>query len=347
MVQQATFCRRPIPRYRGIGIWFAPIPLQNYASPSSSSPHPGTHRHQSHLLIKAEIAFSPLIIIVSSIVFRNTSSASAQSPSAVYPTPTKCELQARQTALMQSSTLDAASPAHQQFYQALKPRYLLGSTGLGGALYAPPLVAGRSRDALLRPSPRPGRRHRRRPHPPNARRPPRPLLLRKTLRTPMAPLRPRPPRRLLLRHGPHQHVLTRLRPHLQSRLPTPLLTPIVQNPMTIGISHKTIIILGILKTGGMRSTATTAYVWVESFPLDPDGRSGQQIFLLLLTPMIAGGFIYYAALGIRGVGRGLKSSAIASLETDLTIRSLMHVRTIPWGKYSEFLAPSCPFSSSP
>src|SRR5262249_43605389 len=88
-------------------------------------------------IIKAEFVLFP-VIIVSSILFSQYLWRLAPIPSAQYPFANKMwELQARQQALMQSSTLSApGSAGGSAFYQALKWRSLAGGTGAGVLFYA-------------------------------------------------------------------------------------------------------------------------------------------------------------------------------------------------------------------
>jgi len=69
-------------------------------------------------------------VIISSIIFSQYFWRLAPIPSAQYPYTNKMfEIAARQQALMQSSTLGEGGG--QQFYQAIKWRYIFGGTGIG------------------------------------------------------------------------------------------------------------------------------------------------------------------------------------------------------------------------
>ena len=85
-------------------------------------------------IIKAELCIFP-VVIISSIVFAQYLWSLAPIPSTLYPYANQMwEQQARQQAAMQSSTLGGA--AGRQFYEAIKWKYIAGSTGIGVLLYS-------------------------------------------------------------------------------------------------------------------------------------------------------------------------------------------------------------------
>lgn len=132
MVREATFIASQSLGYRGVAIWFAPIPLHNYAGSVVAFRTQELTGTKFTSIIKAELVIFP-VVIISSIIFSQYLWRIAPIPSAVYPYANKMwELQARNQALMQSSTLGGPSA----FYQAIKWRYILGSTGLGVLLYS-------------------------------------------------------------------------------------------------------------------------------------------------------------------------------------------------------------------
>jgi hypothetical protein len=143
MVRQATFIAAQTMGYHGVDIWFAPIPLQNYAGQVVAFRTQELTGTKFTSIIKAELVIFP-VVIISSIVFSQYLWQIAPIPSAIYPYAHKMwEVQAREMALVQSSTLgSAAGTAGSQYYEALKPAYILGSTGLGVAIYGILAFAG-------------------------------------------------------------------------------------------------------------------------------------------------------------------------------------------------------------
>ena len=140
MVREATFIASQSFGYRGVGIWFAPIPINNYAQSVVDFRTQELTGTKFTSIIKAELIIFP-VVILSSILFSQYLWRLAPIPSAQYPFAAKMwELQARQQALLQSSTLGAG--AGQEFYAAIKWKYILGGTGVGIITYAVLALAG-------------------------------------------------------------------------------------------------------------------------------------------------------------------------------------------------------------
>ncbi len=132
MVREATFIASQSLGYRGVDIWFAPIPLHNYASTVVNFRVQELTGTKFTSLIKAELVIFP-VVIISSILFSQYLWRIAPIPSAVYPHANQVwELQARNAALTHSSTLGANSP----FYEAVKIPYIAASAGLGLVTFA-------------------------------------------------------------------------------------------------------------------------------------------------------------------------------------------------------------------
>lgn len=118
--------------YHGIEIWYAPIPLHNYGEAT-------VHFRQIELtgtsirgIIKAEIVVFP-VVMISSLLFSQFIWRLAPIPSASYPYAQELwHLQALNTLLMQTSTLEGNS----LFYQALKGSYVLSGLSFGLVTYA-------------------------------------------------------------------------------------------------------------------------------------------------------------------------------------------------------------------
>ena len=105
MVREATFIASHSAGYNGVGIWFAPIPINNYAGLVVDFRTQELTGTKFTSLIKAEAIIFP-VVVISSILFSQYLWRIAPIPSAQYPFANKMwELHARQQALMQSSTL--------------------------------------------------------------------------------------------------------------------------------------------------------------------------------------------------------------------------------------------------
>jgi hypothetical protein len=117
--------------YQGIEIWYAPIPIHNYGDAT-------VHFRQIELtgtslrgIIKAEIVVFP-IVITASLLFSQFIWRLAPIPSTDYPYAQELwHLQALNTLLMQTSTLEGNS----LFFQALKGSYVLAGVGFGVVTY--------------------------------------------------------------------------------------------------------------------------------------------------------------------------------------------------------------------
>ena len=134
MVREASFIAAQSLGYRGIDIWFAPIPLNNYAGNVVNFRTQELTGTKFTSIIKAELVIFP-VVIVSSILFAQYLWRIAPIPSAVYPYANQLwELQARQQALLQSSTLGGGGGI--SFYEAIKWKYIAGSAVSGIGLYS-------------------------------------------------------------------------------------------------------------------------------------------------------------------------------------------------------------------
>ena len=133
MVREATFIlSHRLGGYSGVDIWFAPIPIHNYAGTVVAFRTQELTGTKFTSLVKAEMVMFP-VVMISSILFSQYLWRIARIPSATYPYANQYwELSARTAALTQSSTLDANSP----YYAALKWKYILGSGGVGVLLYS-------------------------------------------------------------------------------------------------------------------------------------------------------------------------------------------------------------------
>ena len=112
--------------YKGVAIWLAPIPVENYGSAAQS--------FRSHELtgtnfwsyVKAECLVTPLTFILSFVFWAFIWHSSAI-PSELFPFVNKMwELNAKNTVLLYSATLDNGG-AQPLFWQAIHPGVIAGS----------------------------------------------------------------------------------------------------------------------------------------------------------------------------------------------------------------------------
>lgn len=130
-VREASFI---LSGYKGAAIWFAPIPLHNYASQVLQFRQMELTGTKFTSLIKAEFLIYPLMII-GTFVFAQFIWSMGPVPSDMYPYANEFwELNAYNQGLVFSSTLpgEAINP----FQQAFRVDYLVGGFGLAMILYS-------------------------------------------------------------------------------------------------------------------------------------------------------------------------------------------------------------------
>lgn len=128
-VKEATFI---LSGYKGVGIWFAPIPYHDYGRQVQMFRSVELTGTKLTSVVKTEIVCFP-IIIVAAILFSEFIFRLGPIPSEAYPHAQKVwDLQARNECLMMTATVEGESP----FYEALKARYLFWGLGLGLTTYA-------------------------------------------------------------------------------------------------------------------------------------------------------------------------------------------------------------------
>ena len=117
--------------YQGIEIWYAPIPIHNYGEATVEFRKIELTGTSIRGIIKAEIVVFP-VVMVASLLFSQFIWRLAPIPSSSYPYAQELwHLQALNTLLMQTSTLEGNS----LFFQALKASYVLGGLGFGIVTY--------------------------------------------------------------------------------------------------------------------------------------------------------------------------------------------------------------------
>jgi len=117
--------------YQGIEVWYAPIPIHNYGEATVSFRKIELTGTSIRGIIKAEIVVFP-VVMVASLLFSQFLWRLAPIPSGSYPYAQELwHLQALNTLLMQTSTLEGNS----LFFQALKAVYVLAGLGFGLLTY--------------------------------------------------------------------------------------------------------------------------------------------------------------------------------------------------------------------
>jgi len=118
--------------YQGIEIWYAPIPIHNYGEATVQFRQIELTGTSIRGIIKAELLVFP-IVMVASLIFSQFIWRLAPIPSASYPFAQELwHLQALNTLLMQTSTLEGNS----MFYQALDSMTIFSGLGFGVIMYA-------------------------------------------------------------------------------------------------------------------------------------------------------------------------------------------------------------------
>ena len=133
MVREASFIAgAKFFGYHGIEIWYAPIPIHNYGKAAVDFREIELTGTSLRGIIKAEIVVFP-VVMIASLLFSQFIWQLAPIPSASYPYAQQLwHLQALNTLLMQTSTLEGNS----LFFQALSGEYLTAGLGLGLVTYA-------------------------------------------------------------------------------------------------------------------------------------------------------------------------------------------------------------------
>ena len=117
--------------YQGIEIWYAPIPIHNYGEATVQFRQIELTGTSIRGIIKAEIIVFP-IVMVASLLFSQFIWRLAPIPSSAYPYAQELwHLQALNTLLMQTSTLEGNS----MFYQALNGGIVFSGLGFGLIMY--------------------------------------------------------------------------------------------------------------------------------------------------------------------------------------------------------------------
>ena len=124
--------------YQGIEIWYAPIPIHNYGAATVNFREIELTGTSIRGIIKAEIVVFP-VVMIASLLFSQFIWQLAPIPSATYPYAQEMwHLQALNSLLMQTSTLEGNS----LFYQALNGIYVSLGLGFGVITYILLMIFG-------------------------------------------------------------------------------------------------------------------------------------------------------------------------------------------------------------
>ena len=117
--------------YQGIEIWYAPIPIHNYGEATVNFRQIELTGTSIRGIIKSEIVVFP-VVMIASLLFSQFIWRLAPIPSGHYPYAQELwHLQALNTLLMQTATLEGNS----MFYQALQGSYVFFGVGFGILTY--------------------------------------------------------------------------------------------------------------------------------------------------------------------------------------------------------------------
>jgi hypothetical protein len=127
LVREAAFI---LSGYKGVEIWLAPIPIENYGGMAQSFRVHELTGTNNWSFVKADCLVTPLTFILS-FVFWSFIWHSSAIPSDLYPFAQKMwDLNAKNTVLLYSATLDTGG-AEPLFFQALHPWVIAGSFTFG------------------------------------------------------------------------------------------------------------------------------------------------------------------------------------------------------------------------
>jgi len=129
MVREATFI---LSGYKGVDIWFAPIPMANYGAQAQSFRAIELTGTRITSIIKAEVLTLP-ILLACSLIFWQYMWKLAPIPSNAYPYAQKMW---HMNALSQCLVLTATSSDNRLFLEALKPTWIAVGAGFGLGSYA-------------------------------------------------------------------------------------------------------------------------------------------------------------------------------------------------------------------
>ena len=130
MLREATFI---FSGYKGIRVWFAPIPLSNYGATAQSFRSVELTGTKFTSLVKAEVLMFP-ILLVCSFIFWSYIWRLNPIPSIYYPYTQKFwDYSAMNSWLIMTSTTEG--PAREMFLRAIKPGVIVGGFGFGMIAY--------------------------------------------------------------------------------------------------------------------------------------------------------------------------------------------------------------------
>lgn len=123
-VREATFI---LSGYKGVGIWFAPIPFHDYGTACQHFREIELTGTKMRSIVKTELLCFP-IVVIASVIFSELIFRMGAVPSDAYPyAQMMWDLWSRQNCLIYSSTVEGESA----FFEALNGWYMLWGLGLG------------------------------------------------------------------------------------------------------------------------------------------------------------------------------------------------------------------------
>ncbi|MEI6501419.1 MAG: OPT/YSL family transporter, partial [Armatimonadota bacterium] len=131
MLRQATFI---FSGYKGVDIWFAPIPQSNYGGLAQSFRSVELTGTKFTSLIKAEILMF-VVIMTCSFVFWSYVWKLNPIPSGYYPYTEKMWSYSAMSSWLFMSSTNPGSPTRELFLRAIKPSLIAGGTGFGILAY--------------------------------------------------------------------------------------------------------------------------------------------------------------------------------------------------------------------
>lgn len=128
MIREAIYI---LSGYKGVKIWFAPVPIPNYGVQTVSFRVLELTGTKIKSTIKAQLVATP-IVIIASLIFSQLLWRMAEVPSDVYPFAQKMwDLQAKNACLMYSSTMEGGS----EFFEAWRWEWFGWGIGIGTASF--------------------------------------------------------------------------------------------------------------------------------------------------------------------------------------------------------------------
>jgi uncharacterized protein DUF3592 len=113
--------------------------------------------------------------------------------------------------------------------------------------------------------------------------------------------------------------------------------------MNVGVNYRSVIAgIGWILC---RSAVLLGYAFLVARPLEPSGYSGSQILLMFFSPVVLGGWVYFAVRGMMHIWSGLTRYTLDDLE--LIARTPLWSRVVRWSSVASFVLPPATFPRAP